>query len=178
MFKALSVNHRDLIRAILKGQAAMSKSSGGSGGDSASLLMGGRTEQAAPSNKQSTANDSASLLTGGSPSSQVTRKAGSQSKSRKSVSKVMLRSPKANWNGQVRNLTLTEIAVSITFDEVPPPALLDQVVVDLQVPDSPDDIARINGFVTQLTLKEKSLECRSASLGLSSWTTTPTRWRF
>lgn len=165
VFKALSVNHRDLIRSILKGRAAMAKPASGLG-ESASLLTGGRGGDAGSQGRSHSGGDSASLLTSGSPSSRLAQKGNARAPARKSLGKAMLRSPKANWSGQVRNLTLTEIAVQITFDEVPPPGLLDQVVVDLQVTDSPEDIARINGFVTQLALKERSLDCRTASLSV------------
>jgi len=167
VFKALSVNHRELIRSILKGRSAMAtKPSAGLGGESASLLTGGRADSSATQSRPTPSSDSASLLTAGSPSSNLSEKRPEKSAARKIQSKVMLRSPKANWSGQVRNLTLTEIAVRIAFDEVPPPGLQDQVVVDLQVSDSPEDIARINGFVTQLALQEASLDCRAASLSV------------
>ncbi|GGX67829.1 response regulator [Saccharospirillum salsuginis] len=167
VFKALSVNHRELIRSILKGRSAMAgKPSSGLGGDSASLLTGGRAEPSTAPSRPAASSDTASLLTAGSPSSKLSQKSPDKSAARKYQSKVMLRSPKANWSGQVRKLTLTEIVVRITFDEVPPPGLLDQVVVDLQVSDSVEDIARINGFITQLALQEASLDCRAASISV------------
>lgn len=151
VFKALSVDHKDLIRSILKGHATMTKPQTVSS-ESASLLTAGGSA------------GSASLLTSGSPSSTLTRSAASSGKRKQG--KVMLRSAAGKWSGVVRDINLTEIAVQITFDEVPPPGLLNQIVVDVQIPDKPEDIARLNGFVTQLALREPSLDCRSASLGV------------
>lgn len=162
VFKALSVNHRELIRSILKGRAAMAKPQGNGLSESASLLTGGASGAGQARPAQPSPGSSASLLTG----SGVAQRETGRTPIRKSIGKVLLRSSKANWAGMVRNLTLTEIAVQITFEEVPPPGLLDQVVVDLQVPDQPEALARINGFVTQLTLKDRSLDCRTATLGV------------
>lgn len=156
VFKALSVNHRDLIRSILKGQSAMAKPQSALG-ESASLLTAASKPVEKPGVSES---GSANLLT------RPAARSSGPAAGKKKPGKVMLRSAKAKWSGVVRDINLTEIAVNITFDEVPPPGLLDQVVVDVQIPDKPEDIARLNGFITQLALKEQSLECRTASLGV------------
>ena len=158
VLKALSVNHRDLIRSILKGQATMSKSEGGLG-ESASLLTSSQaTPRSAPSPKLS---DSASLLTGGKPATPKPAEA-----SNKAATKVLVRSSKGQWKGAVRDVNLVEISVDILLEEAPPPILFEQVVIDLQVPDQPSSLARINGFVTQLALREASMDARSVRLGV------------
>lgn len=158
VLKALSVNHRDLIRSILKGQATMSKP-GGALGESASLLTSSQsTTRPAPAQNLS---DSASLLTGGKPEAPKPAAASS-----KALTKVLVRSSKGQWKGAVRDLNLVEISVDILLDEAPPPILFEQVVIDLQVPDQPTTLARINGFVTQLALREASMDARSVRLGV------------
>lgn len=158
VLKALSVNHRDLIRSILKGQSAMSKPGGGLG-ESASLLTSSQTTaKPAPSSGVS---DSASLLTGGKP--QPTKATAGNGKA---LTKVLVRSSKGQWKGAVRDLNLVEISVDILLEDAPPPILFEQVVIDLQVPDQPSSLARINGFVTQLALREASMEARSVRLGV------------
>jgi len=158
VLKALSVNHRDLIRSILKGQATMTKPGGGLG-ESASLLTSSQaTTRPAPAQNLS---DSASLLTGGKPEAPKPAAASS-----KALTKVLVRSSKGQWKGAVRDLNLVEISVDILLDEAPPPILFEQVVIDLQVPDQPSSLARINGFVTQLALREASMDARSVRLGV------------
>lgn len=158
VLKALSVNHRDLIRSILKGQAAMSKPGGGLG-ESASLLTSSQTpSKPAPSSGTS---DSANLLTGGKP-----QPAKPASGNGKALTKVLVRSSKGQWKGAVRDLNLVEISVDILLEDAPPPVLFEQVVIDLQVPNQPSSLARINGFVTQLALREASMEARSVRLGV------------
>lgn len=160
VLKALSVNHRDLIRSILKGQATMSKPEGGLG-ESASLLTSTQaTPRPAPAQNLS---DSASLLTGGKP---ATPKPAAADASSKALTKVLVRSSKGQWKGAVRDLNLIEISVDILLEEAPPPILFEQVVIDLQVPDQPSSLARINGFVTQLALREASMDARSVRLGV------------
>ncbi|HET8904823.1 MAG TPA: response regulator [Saccharospirillum sp.] len=161
VLKALSVNHRDLIRSILKGQAAMSKPGGGLG-ESASLLTSSpTTPKPAPS---SSVSDSASLLTGAKPEPAKPTKPAAGSG--KALTKVLVRSSKGQWKGAVRDLNLVEISVDILLEDAPPPILFEQVVIDLQVPDQPSSLARINGFVTQLALREASMEARSVRLGV------------
>lgn len=158
VLKALSVNHRDLIRSILKGQAAMSKPGGGLG-ESASLLTS--SQAAAKPAPSSSVSDSASLLAGGKP--QPTKATAGNGKA---LTKVLVRSSKGQWKGAVRDLNLVEISVDILLEDAPPPILFEQVVIDLQVPDQPSSLARINGFVTQLALREASMEARSVRLGV------------
>lgn len=161
VLKALSVNHRDLIRSILKGQAAMSKPGGGLG-ESASLL----TSSQAPAKpaSSSTVNDSASLLTGAKP--QPDKAVKPAAGNGKALTKVLVRSSKGQWKGAVRDLNLVEMSVDILLEDAPPPTLFEQVVIDLQVPDQPSTLARINGFVTQLALREASMDARSVRLGV------------
>lgn len=158
VLKALSVNHRELIRSILKGQAAMSKPGGGLG-ESASLLTSAQATTK-PASAQ-TIGDSASLLTGGKPE---TAKAATASG--KALTKVLVRSSKGQWKGAVRDLNLVDMSVDILLEEAPPPTLFEQVVIDLQVPDQPSTLARINAFVTQLALREASMDARSVRLGV------------
>ncbi|MHA7880643.1 MAG: response regulator [Saccharospirillum sp.] len=168
VFKALSVNHRDLIRSILKGRSAMAPSSAGPG-ESASLLTAGAAESTtkAPAPPASEAAGSADVLTAGSVSSRL---AGHASKATqqptKTTTKALLRASKGQWPGVVRDINLTGIALQFAFDEGDPPGLLEQVVVDLQMPNQADSVARINGFVTDIALKEPSLDCRQARVGV------------
>lgn len=169
VFKALSVNHRELIRSILKGSSAMSSSSG-TGNDSAQVLTATPTakQPAAPSTSSNA--DSAGLLTAGSVSSKLVSQhqesSGSNSAPRKrSMGKVNMRSPKAQWQGNLRDINLTDALVTIDFSESVPPAVLEQVVID--IPDgSSGSVARINTFVSAVTLQEKSLECQRATIGI------------
>jgi CheY-like chemotaxis protein len=158
VLKALSVNHRDLIRNILKGQATMSKPTGGLG-ESASLLTA--TPSPARPSADNDGGDRASLLTGDKP--EAAKSAGGASKP---VTKVLVRASKGQWKGAVRDLNLVEISVDILLEDIPAPILFEQVVIDLQVPDQPSTLARINGFVTQLALREASMEARSVRLGV------------
>lgn len=167
IFKALSVNHRDLIRAILKGRSAMSQSSNG-GNESASLLTGGAVK--APPKAPTEGESGADLLTAGSPSSKLVaanaNRAPTPQNRKKITLQVSLRSSQASWTGVVRDINLTEIAIQMAFEDTQPPVLLEQVVVDLQTPDQEGALARINGFVTQLALQEPSQDCRRARVGV------------
>lgn len=163
VFKALSVNHKDLIRSILKGQAAMAKPQ--SPNESASLLTAGLVKDE-PQPATRSDSDSANVLTAGSVSSKLTQSTPRSGSKGGAVTKVVLRSSKGQWPGVVRDINLTQVALQFAFEEVLPPGLLDQVVVDLQMPNQPESVARINGFVTDLALKEPSRDCRRANLGV------------
>lgn len=166
IFKALSVNHRDLIRAILKGRSAMSQTKTGDN-DSASLLTGGGAKPAAPSAPPVSG---ASLLTAGSPSSKLVADNSitpPTPQNRKKLSlQVVLRSSQATWSGVVRDINLTEIAIQMAFEDTQPPVLHEQVVVDVQVPDQEGALARVNGFVISLALQEATQDCRRARVGV------------
>lgn len=163
IFKALSVTHRDLIRAILKGRSVMAQSR--SDNDSASLLTGGANK--APGGEPASA---ASLLTAGSPSGKLVAENAIQPPTpqnrKKMTLQVSLRSSTASWTGVVRDINLTEIAVQIAFEDTLPPVLHEQVVVDVQAPDQEGVVARVNGFVTSLALQEASQDCRRARVGV------------
>lgn len=168
IFKALSVNHRDLIRAILKGRSAMSQTKS-SEGDSASLLTGGAAATAAgakPADSQSAAN----LLTQGSPSSKLVAANNNSAPVPQSRTKqtwqVSLRSSKSSWAGLVRDINLNEVAVQIAFEDTSPPVLHEQVVVDVQAPGQEGVVARVNGFVTGVALQEPSQDCRRARVSV------------
>lgn len=158
VLKALSVNHLELIRSILKGQATMAKP-GSALGESASLLTS--SEPTSRPERPSAGSDSASLLTGGKPPS--AKPAAGKSKS---PTRVLVRASKGQWKGAVRDLNLVEISVDILLEEAPAPVLFEQLVIDLEVPDQPGTLARINGFVTQLALREASMDARSVRLGV------------
>jgi len=163
VFKLLLVNHRDLIRAILKGSAIMNPTSSGTGNDSASVLTAIPTTAKAVS-QPSSGDASANLLTAGSPSSKLVGST-SEPKQRsglRALGKVTLRSSKGQWQGILRDISLTDISVTIDFSELPPPAVLDQVVIDIAVKTRPDEVARINTFTTAVQLQEKSLDCHNA----------------
>ncbi|WP_108126703.1 response regulator [Saccharospirillum mangrovi] len=160
IFKALSVTHRDLIRAILKGRSVMAQSR--SDNDSASLLTG--------ANKPASDESAASLLTAGSPSGKLVAenaiKPPTPQNRKKLTLQVSLRSSTASWTGVVRDINLTEIAVQIAFDDTLPPVLHEQVVVDVQAPDQEGVVARVNGFVMSLALQEATQDCRRARVGV------------
>ncbi|MCH8531354.1 MAG: response regulator [Saccharospirillum sp.] len=162
VFKALSVNHKGLIRSILKGQAAMAKPQTVHG-ESASVLTAGMAKEAP---QASTSDGSANVLTAGSVSSKLAQTSGKQTGKTATTTKAVLRSSKGQWPGVVRDINLTQVAIQFAFEEVLPPGLLDQVVVDLQMPNQPDSVARINGFVTDIALKEQSRDCRRANVGV------------
>jgi len=169
IFKALSVNHRDLIRAILKGRSAMSQTKS-SDSDSASLLTGG-AKPAAPEKPAGT-ESAASLLTQGSPSSKLVASANNNNnapipQNRKKMNwQVSLRSSQSIWAGIVRDINLNEVAVQIAFEETSPPVLHEQVVVDVQAPEQEGVVARVNGFVTGLALQEPNQDCRRARVSV------------
>ncbi|PTY35681.1 hypothetical protein BGP77_08510 [Saccharospirillum sp. MSK14-1] len=169
IFKALSVNHKDLIRAILKGRSAMSQTKTGEN-DSASLLTGGGARPAAPA-APSGPESAASLLTQGSPSSKLVASANNNNapvpQNRKKMNwQVSLRSNQSIWAGVVRDINLNEVAVQIAFEETYPPVLHEQVVVDVQAPEQEGVVARVNGFVTGLALQEPSQDCRRARVSV------------
>ncbi|EAR09334.1 response regulator [Reinekea blandensis] len=167
IFKALSVNHRDLIRAILKGSAAMRPSSG-TGNDSAQVLTA--KSVAPPKSVTQTGDGSAGLLTAGSVSSKLVSEArggaSAAGTQKKSFGAVQLRSPKGQWKGQLKDITLTGAQVQIEFGDSPPPSVLEQVVIDIVAKSMPDQVARINTFVTSIVLMEKTLECQRAVIGI------------
>ncbi|WP_196160309.1 response regulator [Reinekea sp. G2M2-21] len=170
VFKLLSVNHRELIRAILKGSAAMRAPTTGTGNDSASLLTAKTVSAPKQVSQSSDTGGSASLLTAGSVSSKLVNQnsAGEQrtASPKASLGKVSLRSPKAQWQGMLRDINLTDAAVMIDFSESSPPGVLEQVVIDIAPKKDPDAVARINTFVTSIVLQEKNLECSRALINI------------
>lgn len=167
VFKALSVNHRELVRAILKGSAAM-QTSMGTGNDSAQVLTAKSVTRPKPTTPSG--EGSASLLTAGSVSSKLVaqgkRSSPSGDSKRKSFGVAPLRSPRGQWKGLLKDVTLTGAQVQIEFGDGAPPAVLEQVVIDIVTKAAPDQVARINTFVTSVVLQEKSLDCQRAVIGI------------
>jgi CheY-like chemotaxis protein len=169
VFKCLSVNHRDLIRAILKGSSAMKAPSSGTGNDSANVLTAKSVGSSKTVTQNSAGDGTANLLTAGSVSSQLVNKSPASTRSKQtktSLGKVQLRSPKANWQGVLRDINLTDASITIDFTESMPPGVLEQVVIDIAPKKNPDEVARINTFVTSIVLQEKSLECQKALINI------------
>jgi len=168
VFKCLSVNHRELIRAILKGAATMRAPTPGTGNDSAQVLTAAKPMASKKVTQPSSGDGTAGLLTAGSPSSQlVDKSAPSRSRQgRSSLGKINLRSPKGQWQGVLKDINLTDASVNIDFSETAPPAILEQVVIDIAPKNKPDSIARINTIVTSVALQEKSLECSKALINV------------
>jgi DNA-binding response OmpR family regulator len=167
VLKLLSVNHRELVRSILKGSSVMQKAKQGTGNESASVLMAAPVKDAPA--KPSASAGSASLLTGGSPSSKLVDKAPSRSidtKAKVSKGKVALRSPKGAWQGDLRDINLTDMSMLIDFADSVPPAVLDQAVVDIIPKNDPESVARINTIVTAIVLSEKSIDCHTAHISV------------
>ncbi len=166
-FKLLSIHHRDLIRSILKGSAVMKAAPANTGNDSASLLSGG---VATASPKVASSGDgSASLLTAGSVSSRLVDDAApvaNKTRQKVSLGKVALRSPKASWTGDLRDINLTDAVAIIDFSDSVPPMVHEQIVIDVSEKSKPDDIARINTFVTSVVLQEKALDCHRAQISV------------
>lgn len=172
VFKLLSVNHKALIRSILKGTAPVAPSSAsGFGGDSASLLTASTPKPAQNSASSTPKAGNASLLTAGSVSSklvdtQQSTKAVKSKGGKASLGNVTLRSPKAEWVGQLRAVSLMGATVVVEFGEYAPPRLLEQMVIDIVANKQPDHIARINTIVTSVALVEKTIDCRTAILSI------------
>lgn len=167
VLKVLSVKHKDLIRSILKGTTTMQQQSNPlGGGDSASLLTA--KPVAAKKNTDPAAGSTASLLTAGSVSSQLVDKTPSKKATgnKASLAKINLRSASASWTGDLRDINLTDASVLISFGDGKPPAVLDQVVIDIVAKKWPDRIARINTFVTSVALQEKALDCQRVLVSL------------
>ncbi len=167
VLKLLSVNHKDLIRSILKGTSVMQNSAYGSGNDSASVLTAKTVESVKPA-APIAAPSSAGLLTAGSPSSSlVNSKPGGSVAARpikKTLGKVVLRSPRAQWKGVLRDVSLTDLSIMVDFSEQLSPQVLDQVVVDIHPEGMP--VARINTFITSVALKDKALDCHIARVDI------------
>ena len=164
VFKLLSVNHRELIRAILKGSAAMKPAFSDTGNDSASVLTAkpvtAKVEQAPA------AKSSAGLLTSGSKSASLVDKAPPKAtkSGRRNLGQVDIRSPSSSWRAILRDISLTDAVVLVDFGEGKPPALQEQVVIDLQP--AGKDLARINTFVTAVALHSKELDCHQAEISI------------
>lgn len=168
VFKLLSVNHKDLIRAILKGSATMRAPSSGTGNDSANVLTA-KTVSAPKQVTQSAEAGSANLLTAGSVSSRLVDQnpdSARAKRARTTLATVELRSPKAAWKGALRDINLTDASIAIEFGESAPPSVLEQVVIDIATKEKPDDVARINTFVTSIALQEKTLTCQRALISI------------
>lgn len=170
VFKLLSIHHKELIRSILKGTAKMAAPSVSTGNDSASVLTAKTVSKPKSVTQASDAQGSAGLLAAGSVSSklveQSTTAASRSKKARASLGKVMLRSPKAQWQGSLRDINLTDASVTIDFAESAPPGVLEQVVIDIATKENPENVARINTFVTMVSLAEKQLECSRATISI------------
>ncbi len=168
--KLLSGKHRDLMKAILKGSKVMGAPSQGTGNDSANVLVGAATSAKTEEKKPASAPaaGSANLLTAGSPSSQLVDKEPVRaSKIQKaSLGKITIRSPKFSWTANLRDINLTDASMIIDFAEMAPPAVLEQVVMDIAPKEKPDNIARINTIVTAVALQEKTIDCTRASVSL------------
>jgi CheY-like chemotaxis protein len=162
VLKLLAVNHRELVRAILKGTAAMAQTQG-TGNESASVLMGAPATE--PEAKSDT---SAAVLTDGSPSSKLIDKAIARSARTKAISlaKVAIRSANGAWQGDLRDINLTDLSMMINFSDSKPPSVLDQVVVDVVPKNEPQAVARINTIVTAIVLSEKSIDCINAHVSV------------
>lgn len=166
VFKLLSINHKELIRAILAGAAKMGKStSGGLGGDSANVLTAkpvGNTKNVT----QDAASGSAGLLTAGSVSSKLVNSQAQKvaGKSRSNLGKTTLRSPNSSWLGTIRDMTLTGATVVIDFAEQSIPTVLQQVVIDVPNLQDSDNPARLNTIITSVALTEKSIDCHTAAV--------------
>lgn len=168
VFKLLAVNHRDLIRSILKGSAAMAAPTSGAGNDSANVLTAKSVGATKSVTQPASGDGSASLLTAGSVSSKLvgnTQTASSRT-GKSSLGKINLRSPKGQFQGVLKDISLTDASIMIDFSETAVPSVLDQIVVDVVAKNRPDNIARINTIVTSVVLREKSLDCHIAQISI------------
>ncbi len=166
VMKLLSINHKALVKSILKGTTATQPSMG-FGGDSANLLTAKPVSKTKPVTQGG--DGSASLLTAGSVSSQLVSKPAASKKAasgKASLATITLRSPSANWTGELRDINLTDASISLPFNDSKPPAVLEQVVIDVVTQKWPDRVARINTFVTAIALQEKSLDCQRAIISV------------
>lgn len=166
VIKLLSVNHKEAVKAILTGSKGGGAKSTGNPFESASLLTA--KPVAKPKAKASPAG-SANLLTAGSVSSSLVDAAPPERKAKPQkaiLAKVDIRSPKSSFQADLRDINLTTAVLIIDFTEAPPPTLHEQMVIDIATKNQPENVARINTFVTSMTLQEKSLDCRRALISL------------
>lgn len=168
VLKLLSIHHKDLVRAILKGTSAMQQAKAPTGNDSANVLMAAPMANAELKPPASESGGSASLLTGGSPSSKLVDKpqVASARAQKASLGKVNIRSARGSWQGDLRDINLTDASVLVDFQDSVPPTVLDQVVIDIVSKRDPENIARINTLVTAVVLQEKSIDCTRAHLSV------------
>lgn len=165
--KLLSVEHKELVAALLNGSSPMP--SPNLGNDSATLLTQQPSAAATNQNVKGKDASSANLLTAGSVSSKLVQEAPTKLRSKRETArlgKITLRSANTHWSGLLKDINLTDASVSIEFLDSAPPAVLEHIVIDISAKEQPGQVARINTFVTSITLIEKSQDCAKAIVGI------------
>jgi len=158
VIKALTRKHKAYLQTVF-GKPTLKKDDQPKGlfKDSANALMAGTAQGDAPKKvkKESSAqllssnSKSEALVTSGKPKKTRTRS--------NNKGKAQLRISSASAEGIIRDINLQEVLLQVNKDELIP-TLFEQAVVDIQIPDQPNDLARINGFVCGLNLPEKDMD--------------------
>jgi CheY-like chemotaxis protein len=155
VLKQLSKKHREYIQSLLS--AGKGKAGTDTSNQSASILGASTAPKPASAAKDSKAG-SASLLTGHSKSeSLVTSTAGkSKARVRQNKGKAQLRVADASAEAVIRDINLMDILLQVPRTGRVP-GLFEQAVVDIQIPDQPEELARINGFVQALSSVDRTM---------------------
>ncbi|AJQ92960.1 response regulator [Gynuella sunshinyii] len=162
VLKALSRNHKDYVQELLNGggkSAAAPQNSGPKGlfKDSAQNLLGAASITPP---KPSTGNDSASVLAGHSATEKLVRKQSVVKARTRSGNKgaAQLRVAHNSVAAIIRDINLVEILLQIPRAELVP-IVFDQAVVDIQLPDQSEEVARMNCFIVSVSAMEKDMSC-------------------
>lgn len=156
VLKQLSKKHRSYIQSLLssgKGQAGSDTSN-----KSASVLTAAQASTAEKDDVKESKAGSAGLLTGHSKSeSLLTTQGKAKARVRTSKGKAQLRVADSSAEATIRDINLTDILLQVPRGGRIP-GLFEQAVVDIQIPDQPEELARINGFVQSLASVDRTLE--------------------
>ena len=163
VLKALSRNHKSYVQELLNGggRPQSPKPAEGPKGlfkDSANNLLGsGNTVSAKPT--QPSAN-SASVLAGHSASEKLLLKQAAVKARTKSGNKgsAQLRVASTSTSAIIRDINLVEILLQVPRSDIVP-IVFDQAVVDIQLPDQPEELARMNCFIVSVSALEKDMSC-------------------
>jgi len=77
----------------------------------------------------------------------------------------MLRTSGSESTGKIRDISLHEVLLQLPRSE-DIPKLFDQVVVDIEIKDQAEGIARINGFVCSTSVPDKQEDTQSIQIGV------------
>ncbi|WP_428241496.1 response regulator [Gynuella sp.] len=163
ILKALSRNHKDYIQELLNGggksatAAPQSNDPKGLFKDSAQNLLGAASITPP---KPSTNTGSASVLAVHSATEKLVRKQAAVKARSRSGNKgaAQLRVAHNSVTAVIRDINLVEILLQIPRAELVP-IVFDQAVVDIQLPDQSEEVARMNCFIVSISAMEKDMSC-------------------